>query len=191
MLSEPIAVTLEVIDALDALGVPYFIGGSLASAVHGTVRSTLDADLVAELQPVHAAPLAQALADTFYVDAVAVRDAIERDSSFNVIHLETMFKVDIFVLGSGPFDQEQLGRRTQEVVATDPERTAYVASAEDTVLAKLEWYAKGGRTSERQWHDVLGIIEAQGDRLDRDYLERWAGHLSISALLAEALQEAE
>jgi hypothetical protein len=86
-----------VTDALETLGVPYVIGGSLASAVHGVVRATMDADLVADLRPEHTEPLARALGDAFYVDVEAIRDAIHRRSSFNVIHLETMFKVDIFV----------------------------------------------------------------------------------------------
>jgi len=89
MLPEPVAVTLLVIEALDALGVPYLIGGSLASAVHGVARATMDTDLVADLRLEHTEQLAQALSDAFYVDAESIRDAIRHRSSFNVIHLET------------------------------------------------------------------------------------------------------
>lgn len=190
MLSEPIAVTFTVIEALEALGVPYLIGGSLASAVHGTVRATMDVDLVADLQMQHAEPLAKALQNEFYVDVETVRDAILRRDSFNAIHLETMFKVDIFVLKSRAFDQEQFKRRTEQILAADPERTAFVATAEDTILAKLEWYAKGGEVSDRQWQDVLGIIEVQGDALDLAYLEEWAAELGLAELLERALEEA-
>ena len=90
MLSEPVAVTLLVIEALEALDVPYLIGGSLASAVHGVARATVDTDLVADLRPEHAERLAQTLGDAFYVSVEAIRDAIRRRSSFNVIHLETV-----------------------------------------------------------------------------------------------------
>lgn len=190
MLSEPIAVTLLVIEALEALDVPYLIGGSLASAVHGVARSTADTDLVADLRPGHAEPLAQALVDAFYVDAESVRDAIRHRSSFNVIHLETMFKVDVFVRKQRPFEQAQFERRTDQVVATDPERTAYVASAEDTVLTKLEWYRVGGEVSDRQWQDVLGVLKVQGERLDLAYLRRWAAALEVADLLEWALTEA-
>lgn len=190
MLSEPVAVTMLVIEALETLGVPYLIGGSLASAVHGLVRATMDADLVADLRLDYAEPLARILGDTFYMDVEAIRDAIRCRSSFNVIHLETMFKVDIFVSKQRSFDQAQFERRTGQVVATDPERTVYVASAEDTILSKLEWYRMGGEVSERQRCDVLGILKVQGDRLDLGYLRKWATALGVADLLEQALADA-
>lgn len=191
MISEPIVVTLLVIEALEKLGVPYLIGGSLASTIHGVVRATLDTDLVADLRPEHAAPLAQALGAAFYVDVETIHDAIRRRSSFNVIHLELMFKVDIFVSRKRPFDRAQFERRTAQVVTTEPERTAYVASAEDTVLTKLEWYRMGGEVSERQWRDVLGVLKVQAGRLDLAYLRRWAAELRVADLLEKALAESE
>jgi hypothetical protein len=189
MPDEPIAVTLLVIDALDALGVPYLIGGSLASAVHGVLRATMDTDLVADLRLEHAEPLARALSGTFYVDAESIRDAILHESSFNVIHLETMFKVDVFILKKRPFHRSQMERRIAQVIATDPERTAYVATAEDTILAKLEWYRMGGGVSDRQWRDVLGVMKVQADRLDLAYLRQWAVQLNVLDLLKRALNE--
>jgi hypothetical protein len=190
MPNEPIAVTLLVIDALDALGVPYLIGGSLASAVHGVLRATLDTDLVADLRLEHAEPLARALGGTFYVDAESIREAVLHQRSFNVIHLETMFKVDVFVVKKRPFHHSQMERRTAQVIATDPDRTAYVATAEDTILAKLEWYRMSGDVSEQQWRDVLGVMKVQADRLDLAYLRQWAAQLNISDLLERAIKEA-
>ncbi len=76
------------------------------------------------------------------------------------------------------------------MVATEPERTAYIASAEDTVLTKLEWYRMGGEVSDRQWRDVLGVLKVQGKRLDLAYLRRWATELGIADLLERALAEA-
>ena len=190
MLSEPVAVTLLVIEALEALDVAYLIGGSLASAIHGVARATQDADLVADLRSQHAEPLARALGEAFYVDVGAIRDAIRRRSSFNAIHLETMFKVDVFVRKQRPFDQAQFEHRRAQVVSIDPERTAYVASPEDTVLTKLEWYRRGGEVSDQQWRDVLGVLRVQGEQLDSVYLRRWATALGVVDLLETAVTAA-
>jgi hypothetical protein len=183
MLAEPIAVTRVVTDALEALGVEYAIGDSLASAVHGVMRATMDADLVADLRIEHAEPLAQALGDAFYADVEMMLDAIRRHASFNLIHLETMFKVDIFVAKPRPFDRSQLARRQLHLLSEDPQVHAYVTSAEDIILAKLEWYHIGGRVSDRQWRDVLGVLKIQGDRVDHDYLRRMATTLDVTGLL--------
>lgn len=191
MLAEPIAVTLIVTEALDALSVPYAIGGSLASAVHGVMRATMDADLVADLYLEHTEPLVRALGDAFYADVEMIRDAVRRRSSFNLIHLETMFKVDVFVAKPRAFDRSQLARRQLHMLSEDPARHAYVTSAEDIVLAKLEWYRKGGEVAERQWRDVLGVLKVQGDRFDRDYMRRMAVELSVTDLLERAFEEAE
>ena len=190
MLTEPIAVTLLVIDALETLRVPYFIGGSLASAVHGVIRATMDVDMIADLRLEHVEPLARILGDAFYADAEMMRDAVRRRGSFNVIHLETMFKVDVFIRKERPFDQAQFERRVLQTLATDPDRAAYVASAEDTILAKLEWYRMGDQVSDRQWRDVQNVFKVQGARLDLQYLRRWAAQLGVRDLLERALSEA-
>ncbi len=190
MIPEPLAVTLMVIEVLEQLDVAYLVGGSLASTVHGEPRTTLDADLIADLQPEHVAPFVEALEPAFYLDEGMIREALARQSSFNLIHLDTMFKVDVFVLKQRAFDREQMKRRVRYLVTPEPRRAIYVATAEDTILAKLAWYRSGGNASERQWRDVIGVIKVQGDRLDTAYLRDWAGSLRIAGLLKQALAEA-
>ena len=191
MLAEPLAVTLLVIEAFERLNIPYLIGGSLASALHGTARSTLDTDLVADLRPEQVNQLVEMLQQDFYVDHGMVFDAIQHHSSFNVIHLDTAFKVDVFIAKPRRFDQMQLQRRRLEVVSTEPERRAYVATAEDIVLAKLEWYLQGGEVSDRQWRDILAVLKVQAGRLDLEYLQKWAIELNVADLLQRALKESK
>jgi len=189
VLPEPLRVTLLVIDALEALDVPYALGGSMASSIHGVARSTNDSDLVADLQPRHVKPFLRELGEAFYADERAIQEAIRRRSSFNLIHLETMFKVDIFIPKTSKFERAQIAHRQAFPLAADIERKIYVTSPEDTILAKLLWYKMGGEISERQWRDVLGILEVQGDRLDMSYLRRSAEHLGVRSLLEKAVKQ--
>jgi hypothetical protein len=188
--TDVLAVTLLVIDELEALGIPYALGGSLASSAHGVPRSTMDAAIVADVREEHVEPLVRALSRVFYVDAEAVRDAIRQRSSFNLIHLQAMLKVDIFIPKRRPFDVAQLTRRVPEIAVTEPERTIFVTSPEDTVLAKLEWYRAGGEVSDRQWSDILGILKVQAPLVDRAYLRHWAPTLGVADLVERALADA-
>jgi hypothetical protein len=188
MLSEPIQVTLKVVITFERLGIPYLIGGSFASAVHGIVRATMDVDLVADIKPSHISSLVALLENEFYIDAEMILDAIQHTSSFNLIHLETMFKVDVFILKQRPFDLNQMQRRISQSVGDSPDDQAYFSTAEDIVLAKLEWFRAGGETSERQWRDILGVLDLQSDRLDLEYLKKWAATLGIRDLLQRAIQ---
>jgi len=190
MPNEIARITLLVAHALEQMGVPYAVGGSLASSLHGVMRSTLDVDIVADMRQEHIQPLVAALSEEFYVDEEMMRDALRRRSSFNLIHYETAFKVDIFIRKIRPFDQMQLERRKLAVIVADPEQSVYVLSPEDTLLAKLEWYRLGGEVSERQWRDVLGILQVREGELDLDYVRTWARELQVTDLLERALNEA-
>jgi hypothetical protein len=155
------------------------------------MRSTLDVDIVADMKLEHIQPLVAALSKEFYADDEMMRDAIEHHSSFNLIHYETAFKVDIFIRKLRPFDQMQLERRRKSVIATDPEESVWVVSPEDIILAKLEWYRMGGEVSDRQWRDILGVLKTRAGELDLAYLRKWAIELKIVDLLDRALKEAE
>ena len=153
------------------------------------MRTTLDVDMVADLRPEHIPALTQALRDAFYIpDEAVLREAIAQRRSFNLIHLDSMFKVDIFLPG-GPFGQQQLRRRTAERLDSESDSRLWILSPEDVILAKLDWFRQGGEVSERQWRDVVGVVKAQ-PALDEAYLREWAGVLGVADLLRRALGEA-
>jgi len=187
MQSDTLRITLLVIDAFDQIGIPYAVCGSLSSSMHGVMRSTMDADIIADIRTEHIQPLIAALSAEFYADDEMIRSAIVHYSSFNLIHYDTAFKVDIFVPKSRAFDRMQLDRRTAATVSTDPQRSIYITSAEDIILAKLEWFRMGGEVSDRQWRDILGVIQMKAEQLDLPYLRQTAVGLGVLDLLERAL----
>lgn len=187
---ELLAALRPVLRVLDGLGVRHFVGGSVASSAHGVARASVDGDLVAELLTSHVARFVSELRDAYYVPEDRVRDAVARRASFNVIHLETMLKVDVFVSRDRPFDHRAFERSRPASIGGEGGATLPISSAEDVVLAKLEWYRKGGEVSERQWGDVLGVLRVTGSAIDLRYL-RWSGsELGVSDLVDRALEEA-
>ncbi len=188
-LPEPIAVASLVAGALAHIGASYVIGGSFASSVHGEPRSTNDIDMVADLHQGDVDPFIDAIGAECYVSRDAVVEAVRTGGAFNVIHMPTAVKVDVFIAGSDAFDRERLQRRTPVSFSSDSEHvTLFVDTAEDTILRKLEWYRRGAESSERQWRDVAGIVTAQSSRLDRAYLRAWAAKLGVSDLVERAIQ---
>lgn len=189
MQNEPIEVTLKVTGVFEKLGVAYLIGGSLASTLYGMVRTTQDSDIVAEMRREHLQPFVSALQAEFYVDEEMIADAIQHNASFNIIHRETMFKVDVFVPRPRPYLRSQLARAQRQTFAFESEISAKFASPEDTILSKLEWYRLGGEVLERQWRDILGVLKIRAGELDLDYLRQWANELKVMDLLERALKE--
>jgi hypothetical protein len=187
---ELFAAVRRVVAAFDALGVDYFVGGSIASMVFGEPRLTVDADLVARLLGRHAHPLVERLGTEFYADLPAIKAAIQDGGSFNLIHLETMVKVDVYVTWRTEFAQSQFARRLRRNVGLDEPLELYLATPEDTVLAKLDWFRKGGEVSDRQWRDVLGVLKVQAAALDFAYMRDWAARLQLTPLLLRALADA-
>ncbi len=190
MQGESSHVTLLVTHALEQIGILYAVGGSLASSVHGVMRSTLDVDIVADMRLEHIPALVATLSKEFYADDEMMKDAINHHSSFNLVHYETAFKVDIFIRKPRSFDEMQLARRKKSVIATDPEESVYVVSPEDVILSKLEWYRMGGEVSDRQWRDILGVLKTRAGELDLGYFREWATELKVTDLLDRALKEA-
>ena len=191
MLPESVSVLMSVVVVFERLGIPYLVGGSMASALYGVARSTLDADIVADIRQDQVGALVSALGEEFYADDQMIHDAIKHRGSFNLIHLKTMFKVDVFIRKERPFDRMQFERRIEQVFAANPVQKAFITSAEDIILAKLEWYRLGNEISDRQWRDILGVLKVQAGGLDLDYLHIWADELNVADLLKRSLKESE
>ncbi|MCZ7644118.1 MAG: hypothetical protein M5U26_02370 [Planctomycetota bacterium] len=184
-------VCLQVIAILERLGVPYLVAGSLASSLLGKPRQTLDADLVADLSEAHVGPFLAALGEAYYVEPATVRDAVRRKRTFNLIHLDTMLKVDVFPIRDEPYARLDFSRRVKLPYFDVPRREVWCASAEDIVLHKLRWFHAGGKVAQRQWSDAVDVLRVQRERLDRAYLAQWAAHFGIGDFLARAQAEAE
>ena len=186
--ASPWAVVAKVAEVLDALGVRYAVGGSLASSIVGEPRSTIDADLVAELRPEHVDAFIAQLSPRFYIPAERLRRAARECLSANLIDQDTGMKVDVFIAGGTPLDESALTRR----LPFSPRVGAamlYVHTPEDVLLQKLRWYRKGGEVSDRQWRDVIGIVRVQGARLDRSYLTYGVALLGVTDLLERVLAQ--
>ena len=187
-----ILVAIEpVAEVFEKLGVLYCIGGSVASSAYGIARSTMDVDIVSDLKPMHVRSLVRTLEASFYIDENMILDAIRRCSSFNIIHLDTMLKIDVFITKNTPYDIETFKRRRKDTL-DEAQRTAefYLVSPEDIVLNKLVWFRLGGSVSDSQWNDVLGVLKVQRDSLDKNYLQHWASELKVKDLLKRAFQDA-
>jgi hypothetical protein len=182
-------VALRLARALDAAGIRYFLGGSLASSLQGDPRATNDIDIVLELRGADVDRLVTALGPDFEVDAASLRKAADERGSWNIYFLPLFTKIDLFVLGTSPFDQEEFARRRSAVVRP-PAEAIVVKSPEDSVLRKLLWYRAGGEVSQKQWSDVVEVLRMNRATLDEAYLDRWAASLSLAEPLTRARADA-
>jgi len=170
------SILARIVAALDGANVPYMVAGSLASTHYSLPRSTFDVDIVIDPTLAALTSFVQALSpDAYYVDLESALEAFHLQRQFNVIDMATGWKVDFIIRKHRPFSVEEFRRR----VATEMFGVSvHVATAEDTVIAKLEWAQLGGG-SERQLRDVREIVDARGTDLDRGYVERWVDELGL------------
>jgi len=178
-----------VVAAMRTLEIPHYVGGSVASSFHGATRSTMDVDVVCELTDGQVSSFAALFNRDFYISEPAVRDAVSRKSCFNLIHLPTSFKIDIFVSRGRPFDVEAMQRARLHLLGDERGVEVPIATAEDSIISKLEWYRLSNKTSERQWDDVSRLIRLLGDQADFAYLENAAASVGVSDLLTRLREE--
>ena len=184
--------TEPVAGAFERLGILYCIGGSVASSAYGIPRATMDVDMMSNLQPRHVRSLVEILEPCYYVDENMIRDAIDQRSSFNIVHLDTMVKIDIFITKNSPYEREAFKRTRKDTLNEESSAIKfYLVSPEDIVLNKLVWFRSGGAVSEQQWKDVLGVLKVQRKRLDQEYLAYWSERLEVKELLKEAFQSVD
>ena len=189
-MDEVLAIALYVEGVLERMGVRHVVAGSLASSLHGIPRATQDIDFVADLRAEHVEAIVGELLASFYIDASAVSEAVRDRTRFNAIHLETMFKVDVYLPELDDVAEQQFARGVTVEVDQESGQTLVVASAEDTILQKLRWYRLGAESSVRQWRDALGVLQVQGPHLDRDYLHETAAKMGLEDELQRALMAA-
>ncbi|MBA2541984.1 MAG: hypothetical protein H0V17_20245 [Deltaproteobacteria bacterium] len=169
-------------EILRSIDIPHMVVGSFASTFHGVPRTTHDLDLVIDPSVEQLDRLVAGLdPERYYVDLEVARDALARRTMFNVIEIETAWKVDLVIKKARPFSVEELSRREPAILIGV---AVPMATAEDTIISKLEW-AKDGASS-RQLEDVAGILRLRGGQLDLNYIARWVGELGIEKQWSDA-----
>lgn len=191
MIPDLIRVLDLAVERLDRLGIPYVVGGSLASSAYGEPRPSGDVDLVIDLPATRIGDLVAAFETEFYVAHEAVAEAVARGTSFNVIHLSAVVKLDLFILADRPLRRLQMDRRRLGAVDPSLPNRYYLSSAEDIILQKLDWYRKGGGVSDLQWRDVVGVLKMQRQSLDFAYLRQMASQAGLGDLLDRARVDAQ
>lgn len=183
-----VAALSPVVQAFRSLNVRHYIGGSVASSFHGATRSTMDVDVVAELNDQAITPFLALLGDDYYASESAIRNAVQQKTCFNLIHYPTSFKIDVFVSRDRSFDQDAMSRAVLGQIGSQIDIEILLASPEDTIISKLEWYRLGNETSERQWQDVSKVLTLLGEQADFSYLRHAAESVGVADLLERLLR---
>jgi hypothetical protein len=174
---QPGALLEAIVIVLNAIGIAHMVVGSFASTFHGVPRTTQVLDLVIDPTDQQLELLLAALPpDQFYVDQDVARDALRRRTMFKVIEMSTAWKLDLVIRKARPFSLEEMRRREAVTILAI---AVNIATAEDTIISKLEWSQASG--SERQLQDVAGILRVRAENLDRAYIQRWVDELGLEA----------
>lgn len=189
--SEIINALHPIVELLEELKIPYYIGGSVASSALGISRSTMDVDVITDFNPAVIKNLVQRLSKEYYIDGEMIRDAFEHKSSFNIIHNSTSYKIDFFISKTSDYQQTIFDRIIRKKFVDQNETIEiFICSPEDVILTKLIWYKERGGVSEKQWSDILGVLKVQKNQLDMNYLDYWSEKLFVNVEFLKAKSEA-
>lgn len=174
---EPSELLARVAKTLKRLGVPYLVTGSMATTAYGEPRFTNDIDIVANLGVDQVPEFCEDFpSPEFYCWEPAVADAARRRAQFNIIHIESGFKVDMMLTSDSPFDRARLARaRSLETAGA----TVSFASPEDVIIKKLQYFREGG--SEKHLRDIVGVLKVQANGIDYEYIAEWTSRLGLPA----------
>jgi hypothetical protein len=180
---------IPIIEVFESLGIRYYLSGSIACSVYGLPRGAQDIDVVADIQTEHVSALVKHLQGAYTINAQTLRDAIAQRNAFSLLHLSSLVKVDVMLPRGTPFDS-LVSQRARQLSLIEGYQPIWIASPEDVVLMRLEWYRDCGATADDQWNDILGVLKVQAPTLDLTYLRHVAQTLNDSGLLEQALIDA-
>ena len=183
------AAMIPVIEALQRLGLCYYLSGSIACSIYGLPRGAQDIDVVADMQTKHVSPLVKHLREAYVVNEQACYHAIAQQSTFSLLHLSSLVKVDVILKHDTSFDS-LVSQRVQQLSLIEGYQHLWIASPEDVVLMRLKWYRDGEAPADDQWNDILGVLKVQAPTLNLNYLRHVAQTLNVSGLLEQALIDA-
>lgn len=166
----------DITSAFEVLDIPWVLGGSLASSYYGEPRTTMDADIAIVARGENLVSLFDELRGKFYVPEPALSMIGVDGGSFNVVDTVRGVKVDIFVLGDGLLDLNQILRRVRATIPDFP-GDCWITAPEDVVLRKLSWWRDAGE-SDRQWRDLFEVLRSVGHSMDMQYLQALLRSLS-------------
>jgi len=182
-MSEELEVLKAVTSRLDGAGISYMVCGSIAANYYTTPRMTRDIDMVIELEPCDIGKFVGLFEHDFYVDREMIAGEVSRRGMFNLIHNQSVVKIDFIIKKSSPYQRAEFSRRTGVLVGQCP---MWFASPEDLVISKLIW-AKDSH-SEMQLKDVANLIGTVKN-LDMEYVGQWIRKLGLERVFKEAKNE--
>ena len=157
---------------LDSQNIPYMLSGSLALTLYAIPRATRDIDMIVELQDKHVNTFIEAIKDKFYFHEPTIKEEIKRRGMFNIIHLESSYKIDFIIRSTHPFEIQKFQRRQQiDYLGVK----IWVITLEDLIISKLNWIQQ--IESELQKRDIESLLE--NPNADMEYIKKWCKDLKL------------